>query len=285
MSVKRKIFPSIGLHLIKPCNMKCKFCHSKYEDIHAKQIPKQDVCVILDKLKSAGLRKVNFAGGEPLLYKDIVEVVQHAKEIGLLTQIFTNGFFLDDQLLMALKPHLDWISLSVDSLSKETNIHIGRVHKGNEMVDYYGVAKKIKQYDFRFKVNTVVSKFNENENIQEFLSSVQPDIWKIIQVFKVDDQNLDSFNECKVDIETYHKYINRHTYPHNKIIVETNELTHASHLMVDPTGRLYDSVTGPCTYSTHPLTTDSVENCLYSINEVSWETYRKRNSHQANCLS
>lgn len=115
-------FETASFHPIKPCNMKCKFCYATFEDIYVpKQLSKEDAFVILDKLKAAGLQKITFAGGEPLLYRWIFECIEYSKEIGLVTSIITNGYLLSNSLLDSLLGKLDWIGISVDSLNNETN--------------------------------------------------------------------------------------------------------------------------------------------------------------------
>ena len=84
--------------------MKCKFCYATFDDMRViNQLSKEDSFDILDKLKQAGLQKITFAGGEPLLYKHIKEVIKYSKKIGLVTSIITNGSLLTNELLNELK--------------------------------------------------------------------------------------------------------------------------------------------------------------------------------------
>lgn len=74
--MENKFFETASFHIVKPCNMKCKFCYATFEDMHViNQLPYEDACRILVKLKNAGMQKITFAGGEPLLYKHIKEVI------------------------------------------------------------------------------------------------------------------------------------------------------------------------------------------------------------------
>lgn len=43
---------------------------------------------VLDLLRGAGVAKINFAGGEPFLYPQVLgRLVKHAKEIGMYTSV------------------------------------------------------------------------------------------------------------------------------------------------------------------------------------------------------
>lgn len=80
--------------------MKCKFCYATFDDVKVTaQMPMSTTANILDKLKSAGLQKITFAGGEPMLYKHIEDAIIYSKEIGLTTSIITNGSFITDSFL------------------------------------------------------------------------------------------------------------------------------------------------------------------------------------------
>ena len=121
------MFETASFHIVKPCNMKCKFCYATFQDMKViKQLPLDDAKNIVLKLKEAGLKKMTFAGGEPMLYKWIKEIIVYSHEIGLTTSIITNGAMLTNGWLKEMQPYLDWIGISIDSISNNTNKQIGR---------------------------------------------------------------------------------------------------------------------------------------------------------------
>ena len=166
------MFETASFHMIKTCNMKCKFCYATFDDISAKYLSIENVKIILFKLKEAGLKKITFAGGEPLLYPYIIEAVSYAKEIGLTTSIITNGSLLTKDLLNSFKNKLDWIGVSIDSINFLTNQKIGRL--GMDYYFYKFLIDDIKNFNFKLKINTVVNKYNEYENLQEFIQATFP---------------------------------------------------------------------------------------------------------------
>jgi len=79
------------------CNLTCLHCGAVKEK-YARELTTQQICGILDQL--AGTRNAMFAvtGGEPLLRKDLPDVLAHARRRGLKTGIATNGFLLDQHV-------------------------------------------------------------------------------------------------------------------------------------------------------------------------------------------
>jgi radical S-adenosyl methionine domain-containing protein 2 len=256
-------FETASFHIVKPCNMRCKFCYATFEDMKVtKQLSKYDAFKILDKLKEAGLQKITFAGGEPLLYKWIYEVIAYSKSIGLTTSIITNGSLLTAELLEKFQGQLDWIGISVDSINEAINKSIGRSNK--KEIDYLNLCLNIKNVGFKLKINTVVNSFNWQDNLNEFINIVEPSRWKVFQALRVEGQNDKQFDEIKVSKEQFESFISNHKHQ-KSIVVEDNEAMTGSYLLIDPQGRLFENSKGKHTYS-KPLQDNDIDICLSEIN-------------------
>jgi radical S-adenosyl methionine domain-containing protein 2 len=266
------IFETASFHIVKPCNMKCKFCYATFDDMHViNQLPKKDAFAILDKLKEAGLEKITFAGGEPMLYKWIKEVVQYSKSIGLTTSIISNGSFFTNENLVEWVGSLDWIGISIDSLDIDVCQRIGRTN-GKE-IDYLWLCMRIKQLGFKLKINTVVNAYNVHDDMNSFISEVSPERWKVFQALRVDGQNDQQFDSIKVSGREYVNYVERHA-SQSCLVAENNEAMTGSYLLIDPQGRLFENSEGKHTYSA-PLQDNEIETCLSEIN-LNREMFIKR---------
>ncbi|MCM8820154.1 MAG: radical SAM protein, partial [Candidatus Omnitrophica bacterium] len=82
------------------CNHRCIYCgldFMKYKPIFLKiGIFKKR----LSELAKHGIKSIMYAGeGEPLLNKDIIELIQHTKKCNIDVAVTTNGVFLDRNFL------------------------------------------------------------------------------------------------------------------------------------------------------------------------------------------
>lgn len=239
--------------------MSCKFCYATYNTFKvSRHLEYQDVCLILKKLHEAGVKKVTFAGGEPMLYKDLQRVIKYAKHIGLTTSIITNGSLLTVEWLQEMVDHLDWIGLSIDSVMVNTNKLIGRTSKINP--NYYSLTRQIHFLGYKLKINTVVNRYNQHENMSSFIKWAAPDRWKIFDTLRVQGQNEQEFDNIKST--KFDDYIARHH--HKSMVVENNENMTASYLLIDPLGRFYENW-GAETKKSDSLVDHSVEHCLSQI--------------------
>lgn len=79
------------------CNLRCPFCHNMELVEHPEHFPTFTIEYILEFLKErkGKLDGVAITGGEPLLNKDIGELLKPIKELGYPIKLDTNGFFPD----------------------------------------------------------------------------------------------------------------------------------------------------------------------------------------------
>jgi radical S-adenosyl methionine domain-containing protein 2 len=255
----KQFIPSVNFHLWEPCNMRCKFCFATFQDVKHSILPKghlpreQAIQVAL-QLADIGFEKITFAGGEPSLCPWLPELIRTAKEAGMTTMIVTNGSKLTDEFLIANKSHLDWIAVSIDSLSPDTNIEIGRAISGRTPLtpDYYmDLMDRIKSYGYGLKINTVVTSRNFNENLSELIEYAKPKRWKILQALPIQGQNDNKIDSLQVTQEQFFHFVETHKMLDGitNIIPETNNDMKGSYAMVDPAGRFYDNAKGIHNYS------------------------------------
>lgn len=115
---------TVNLHLTNRCNYKCSFCYAHFKD--SKNLSKDDLKEILYLLKDYGVHKVNFAGGEPFLFKGFEELLIHAKELGLKTSIISNGSMIKREWIFEYGKYLDILGISCDSANPLTLKLLGR---------------------------------------------------------------------------------------------------------------------------------------------------------------
>lgn len=107
--------PVILTHMVTAaCNCKCKIC-----DIWRGQggggggeMTTQEIFRMLDEAREMNFVAYVAWGGEPLLRPDIVDILGHARDLGLYTCVTTNGFYLPQRAdELADVADLTWVSL------------------------------------------------------------------------------------------------------------------------------------------------------------------------------
>ncbi|MCD1295634.1 hypothetical protein CUJ83_11560 [Methanocella sp. CWC-04] len=139
------------------CNCKCKTCDLwKKSPYHKNDLTKEEVFKMLDDAKQAGMIGYVAWGGEPLMRKDLPELLRHAKQNGLATTIITNGYYLEDRS-EEIAPYTDCIIVSIDA-ADELHDEMRGVHGIREKA-LKGI-EKCKGLKIRVMINSVISSLN-----------------------------------------------------------------------------------------------------------------------------
>jgi cyclic pyranopterin phosphate synthase len=156
--------PVTGLRiaLTPRCNLKCIYCHHEGEVGPREEMPDEMVVNVARAAAELGVRSLKFTGGEPLLRKDLADLISQMPE-DLDISLTTNGIFLADQAESLARAGLDRVNVSLDSLNPENYCAI----TGGKFGDLEGVLAGIDAAKeaglLPIKLNVVVLKENESE--------------------------------------------------------------------------------------------------------------------------
>lgn len=251
--------PSVNFHLWEPCNMRCRFCFATFQDVRAQVLPQghlpREEALRLVEVLAAHFEKVTFAGGEPLLCAWLPELVHAAKARGAVTMLVTNGSRLSPERVSQLEGALDWVTLSIDSASPETNVKLGRAVQGRRALtpdEYLALGARIREAGMRLKVNTVITSLNASEDLSALIRGLRPERWKLLRVLPVEGQNSGKVEPLLCSSEAFQSFVDRHRGLEAEgitLVPEDNPDMRGSYAMVDPAGRFFDNTQGRHHYS------------------------------------
>lgn len=109
------------------CNHRCTYCALDFMDYRSRFLDTDLLKERLSEMASLGLKSVMYAGeGEPLLHKDICEIINHTKKVGIDVALTTNGVLLNESLVESMLSSMTWIKVSINGATKETYAKIHR---------------------------------------------------------------------------------------------------------------------------------------------------------------
>ena len=191
------------------CNDKCQFC---YREQNSKELSFEEQKKVIDKVAESGIRKLTFAGGEPLLIPRLMELVLYAKEKGLLVSMTSNCILMTKEKLDFFFEHLDWLTLSLDgaddtmqSLMTRNAKHAGR------MLSILEMAQKAENRKCRIKINTVVSAVNADgiEAIAEVVRTFPVERWKLFQFTPIRGDAKAAEQKFVISKDAFYEVVNR----------------------------------------------------------------------------
>lgn len=81
----------------RACNFRCKWCYAKGTDFDDKQTLTMDLALrLLSIVRDLGIKNITLIGGEPTLWKHLMDFNIKCREIGMQTTLITNAYRFGD---------------------------------------------------------------------------------------------------------------------------------------------------------------------------------------------
>jgi cyclic pyranopterin phosphate synthase len=184
--------PIISLRITQTnrCNVNCLYCHHDAMVKSKDEMTADELYTICKIAKKLGVKKIRLSGGEPLLKKDIVEIVERIASLGFKDiSMTTNGILLEKYAQDLKDAGLDRVNVSLDTLDRET---FEFITKKDYLEDAKrGIIKAVEVGLYPVKINMVIMKdINQNEIDDMFEFCKQYDI--VLQLIElIESENCD----------------------------------------------------------------------------------------------
>jgi pyrroloquinoline quinone biosynthesis protein E len=158
---KSKITPPRWLlaELTYACPLQCPYCsnpidYSKYSS----ELTTEEWKRVLSEARKMGAVQLGFSGGEPLTRKDLVELVEHARQLGYYINLITSGYGMTEEKIVRLKEAgLDHIQVSIQASTQELNDHIAGTES---FLHKQEIARLVKKHGYPMVLCVVIHREN-----------------------------------------------------------------------------------------------------------------------------
>jgi len=112
---------SVILAINYDCQCDCLHCGiADYKEANSKLLDFEEIKKVIVELRKLGVINITLSGGEPLLRKDIFDIVEFISSQGLFVTLDSNGVLLSEENVSKLiKNGLSLVKVSMDSSSEE----------------------------------------------------------------------------------------------------------------------------------------------------------------------
>jgi pyrroloquinoline quinone biosynthesis protein E len=141
------------------CPLHCPYCSNPLEMSRADaELSTADWKRVFTQARDLGVLQLGLSGGEPLVRKDLEELVAHAREEGLYTTLVTSALGLTRQRAERLKAAgIDHVQISFQDTDPANADRIAGIKLGRQK---YEAAALVKALDLAFSVNVVLHRGN-----------------------------------------------------------------------------------------------------------------------------
>ena len=114
---------SLLCELTYRCPLQCPYCSNPIDFArHKDELATDEWVRILTEAAKLGVVQAHFSGGEPLLRADLPQIVRHARDRGLYTNLSTGGTLFDEKIGTQLRAAgLDSLQVSIQDADAENS--------------------------------------------------------------------------------------------------------------------------------------------------------------------
>lgn len=270
-----RTFDYVRIAITEKCNLRCTYCMPE-EGVDFKNgeqiLTADEILRVIDVLARMGVKKVRFTGGEPLVRKDIISLVEGAASTTGIQAVHmtTNGIIFPKYAKQLREAGLTGVNISLDTIEQEKFKKITRRKGEDKVLESIKLAQEL---EFpRVKVNNVVMRGFNDDELDIFCEMTKDNsvTVRFIEFMPFDSHQIWETGEHFLSAETMIRHI-RNKYPD----IELASGTRTEHHIFQVPGykgkiaiipAFTRSLCGNC--SRIRLTADGgIRNCLYSDEE------------------
>ncbi len=263
----------LRISLTERCNLRCMYCMPE-EGVHLKEnskyMSKDEILLLANSFVKLGVKKIRLTGGEPLVRKDVAEIISELAKLDVELAITTNGILIDKYLNIFIDSGLKSINVSLDSLKKGKFKELTRRNYFDKVMSN---IELLIENNFHVKLNAVLIKDENDDELIDFIEFTKnkPVHFRFIEFMPFDGNSWD-----KSKIVSYDSIIKIATEKYGKDLIRLTDKKNDTSKSYKISGYLgtfavISSVTNPFCDSCNRirLTADGkIKNCLFSNSET-----------------
>jgi radical SAM protein with 4Fe4S-binding SPASM domain len=162
-SLAEKFVPLVvSWNITRKCNLKCPHCYINATTQQLNELTTEEAKSLIDQISEVSRPLLILSGGEPLLRKDLFELVHYGATKGLKMGLGSNGSLIDDAAAKKLKEAgVETVSISLDSHIPEQHDEFRGV--GGSWEKAVRAIKALRENGVLVQVNTTVTQQNYDQ--------------------------------------------------------------------------------------------------------------------------
>lgn len=155
----------LRVSLTQNCNFNCVYCKPK-PCAENDNLSADEIVQICKAMANLGVKKIRFTGGEPLLNKNLCQIIEETHQISEIKHISltTNGFLLEHYLQNLKVAGLNSINISLDTTDE---VLFEKITGKNALTQVINAIIAAKSMGFSVRLNCVpLKKFYQNQAVQ-----------------------------------------------------------------------------------------------------------------------
>ncbi len=186
---------SLRVTITNRCNENCIYCHHDGMVSSKEEMTPDEIYTICKIAKKIGVKKIRLSGGDPLVRKDIVEIVEKIASLDFKDiSLTTNGVLLEKYAQGLKAAGLNRVNVSLDTLNRDTYKFVTKRDYLNKAKE--GILKAVEVGLYPVKINMVIMKDINTHEIKDMFDFCKENeiILQLIELIESENCDDDKFN-------------------------------------------------------------------------------------------
>jgi len=160
----------LRISVIDTCNFACTYCftgHKPHKQVHSHLMQADEIETLARIFVSMGVNKIRLTGGEPLLRKDIKDILSRLRNLDTQLTLSTNGYLLDTCLADLKAANITSLNVSLDTFREDRFFEIAHYHGGKRVME--NIMMLIRE-GIEVKLNVVLMRGVNDDELYDFIA-------------------------------------------------------------------------------------------------------------------
>ncbi|WP_119729257.1 radical SAM protein [Thermomonospora amylolytica] len=144
---------AVHLEVASSCNLTCTHCFAGELPRRERRLTLAEIDRLFAEMASLGSFRLGLTGGEPLLRRDLFQIIDLALEHGLAPCVTTNGLRITEEIAREFgRRDLVWLNVSLDGATAESNDRIRGAGTFERVLERLEVLRRHARFTLAFTI-------------------------------------------------------------------------------------------------------------------------------------
>lgn len=146
---------AVHLEIVAACNLSCSHCFAGTLPRNHDPLRVEEMEALFGELAGIGSFRLGLTGGEPLMRKDLFDILDAAGDAGLHPCLTTNGLLLTEDIARELgKREMIWLNVSLEGPDARTNDPVRGAGTFDQVVDKLKLLRDHARFTLAFTITS-----------------------------------------------------------------------------------------------------------------------------------
>jgi MoaA/NifB/PqqE/SkfB family radical SAM enzyme len=144
---------AVHLEVVSSCNLTCTHCFAGDLPRRERQLSLAELDSLFAQMAAMGSFRLGLTGGEPLLRRDLFDIIDLATNHGLCPCITTNGLLINEEVARAFGARNPvWLNVSLEGATAQTNDAIRGPGTFERVLDRLAILRQYSRFTLAFTI-------------------------------------------------------------------------------------------------------------------------------------